>query len=75
MRVDPHHLHASTQQSNMQWAVSTGRLVGNKPGAAAAYSRVERSRRIRRALSRGWDEQRFRNAIAQPSNDNQYRLF
>lgn len=75
VRVDSHHLHASTQADNMRWAVQTGRLSGSRPGAQTALSRVERSRRIRAALADGWNETKFRAAISSVDLEGQFRLF
>lgn len=75
VRVDKHHLHASTQKQNMEYAASLGRLHGRHPAAHQSISRVERSRRIREALKYGWDEQRFFQAIGQTDSKDQIQLF
>lgn len=75
VRVDDLHLHASTQQANMAWAVATGRLCGKAPGSGAHISRVERSRRIRQALKNGWDATAFAAAIQSTDSPDQDRLF
>ena len=63
VRVDPGHVHVSTQKANMDYAVSLGRLDSSRPAAHAALSRYDRSMRVRAALKDGWDEKKYLDAI------------
>lgn len=64
VRVDPAHVHPSTQTRNIEYAVRTGRL-GGPYLMVGSDQRAKRSRRIRDALASGWDEKGYRNAISQ----------
>lgn len=58
VRIDPEHVHPSTQAANVRYAVSTGRHRG--PLATGdGRSRVQRSRDVRDALAAGWDPERY----------------
>lgn len=75
VRVDDDHVFPSTQSANISYAVELGRHRGNKRAVDIEQNfRVDRSRRIRDALKKGWDSDRFFEAI----NDvgpRSYKLF
>lgn len=73
VRVDPAHVHRSTQSDNLRFAVSRGRHIGNRPAVHSTY-RAQRSRKIRDALIDGWDEAAFARAVGLDAED-QDRLF
>lgn len=74
VRVDPGHVHASTQADNLAYAVSLGRHRGNQPGALAGADRTARSRRVRDALRNGWNADQYRRALGS-STSNEPTLF
>lgn len=74
VRVDEHHVFASTQSDNIRYAVTLGRHRGNRRTIAHGLLPAERSMRIRQALQHGWDEERFYSAIS-PGPLDQPTLF
>lgn len=62
VRVDDEHVHRSTQAANLQYAVRSGRHIGNVATVDSTH-RALRSLRIRDALAAGWDADAFRAAI------------
>ena len=74
VRVDPEHVHVSTQSANMRHAVATGRAAGPRV-VVDSSKRVERSRAVRALALRGFDEsayvdlvQRF-TVVVDPGDD------
>lgn len=59
VRVDPAHLHAGSQRTNLAYAVALGRHRGSRPGNGDPRGRYGRAHAIREVLRDGYDPVRL----------------